>query len=130
MLLRYMSLSHVVLTLSLKLRFTLTTTSPCAQTGGYAHYQTSTSSHCFIGLLAPILSIASSYLQNRKSSSHRRRLPGRAVLDVHLTPPTSSPHGLPSPTPTVTVASTNASSPSSSPSSASVNIRYQASSTS
>ena len=61
---------------------------------------------------------------------HRRRLPGRAVLQLHLTPPTSSPHGIPSPTPTVTVASTNASLPSSSPSSASVNIRYQVSSTS
>ena len=58
-----------------------------------------------------------------KVRRHRSRLPRRAVLQLHLTPPTSSPHGIPSPTPTVTVASTNASS------SASVNIRYQASST-
>ena len=36
---------------------------------------------------------------------------GRAVLQPHLTPPTSSLHGIPSTTPTVTVASTNASSP-------------------
>ena len=52
----------------------------------------------------------------------RSRLPRRAVLQLHLTPPTSSPHGIPSPTPTVTVASTNASSPSSSLSSALTNI--------
>ena len=59
----------------------------------------------------------------------RSRLPRRAVLQLHLTPPTSSPHGIPSPTPTVTVASTTASSPSSSPSSALTNIPSRASST-
>ncbi|WP_308589072.1 hypothetical protein [uncultured Prevotella sp.] len=52
--------------------------------GKYAHHQTSASSHGFIGLLTSIRSVASSYLQNRKSSSHRRRLPGRAILDIHL----------------------------------------------
>lgn len=56
---------------------------------------------------------------NRQSTTHGSRLPRRAVHRLHLTPPTSSPHGIPSPTPTVTVASISTSLPSSSPSSAS-----------
>lgn len=55
-----------------------------AQAGGYAHHQTSASSHGIFGILTAIRSIASSHLQNRKSSCYRSRLPGRAVLDVHL----------------------------------------------
>ena len=77
-----------------------------------------------------ILSISNKNKDIRQSTTHGSRLPGRAVLQLHLTPPTSSLHGTLSPTPTVTVASISASLPSSSPSSASGNIRYQASSTS
>ena len=59
----------------------------------------------------------------------RSRLPRRAVLQLHLTPPTSSPHGILSPTPIVTVASISASLPSSSRYSARASSQYRASST-
>ena len=74
-----------------------------------------------------ILSIPNKNKDSRQSTTHGSRLSRRTVHQLHLTPPTSSPHGIPSPTPTVTVASTNASLPLSSLSSASVNTRYQAS---
>ena len=54
-----------------------------AKAGGYAHYQTSTSSHGIIGLPTTICSVASSHLQNQKSHCrHHQR--GSGALDGHM----------------------------------------------
>ena len=103
---------------------------PTRQAASHADFASVRLCHHRPWLSQIISSIPNKNKDNRQSTSHRSRLPGRAVLQLHLTPLTSSPHGIPSPTPTVTVASISASLPSSSPSSASVNTRYQASSTS